>query len=408
MINIIVVEDNPNKKEKIRMLIENSIDIPKENIDYAPNVNFAKRLIYKKSYDLMILDLVLPLDNDEIPKPETGLGFLDDLHSSPQIKPIIHIVGLTEFSDYIEKYKNKFGDYLWHLINYKAEESDWQEKLKNILYHLIKTKKEFLSNENIKYDYDIAIITAVSKEKDAVLKLDADWSKISILNDSTSYYQGVFARNEKKLKVVSACTPQMGMNAAATLSMKLIYNFRPRYLIMVGILASTKETATHGYGDIIVADQSWDGGAGKITEDNEGKPFFKPGANYLALDADLKERILSYQGNKILSQIRDNCQFKKPNTILQLHVGPVASVAGVTENREIVEELEKHQRKIIGIEMETYGVFYSANNCSNPKPKVISIKSISDFANTDKNDIYQEYASYTSSEFMYQFVLNEL
>lgn len=408
MINIIVVEDNASKNEKIRKLIENSIDIPKENIDYAIDIKSAKVLIYKKSYDLMILDLVLPSDADDEPKPENGLGFLDDIHSSPQIKPITHIIGLTEFSEYIEKYKDKFANYLWHLINFKAEEVDWQEKLKNMLYHLLRARTEFLHKENVKYDYDIAIVTSILKEFDAVKRLSANWEKLQIENDATSYYKGFFQNDVKKLKVVTACAPQMGMNASATLSMKLIDHFRPRFLVIVGITACTKEKDSHGYGDIIIADQSWDGGAGKISEDSAGNPFFTPSAHYLPLDTDLKERLAAYIGDPMLGNIRDNCPYKKPNTVLQLHIGPVASVAGVTENVAVVEELKRHQRKIIGLEMETYGVFYSAYNCTNPKPKSISIKSISDYANTEKNDLFQEYAAYTSAEFLQYFALREL
>ena len=146
MLNIIVVEDNENKKQEIKKLIESSIDIPDEKVDYAMNVKSAKQFIYKKSYDFMILDLVLPLDEDDDPKPQNGIGFLNDIHSSPQIKPVTHIVGLTGFSEFIDQYKANFENYLWHLIDYKAEEVDWKEKLKTLIFHLIRTRLRFLES----------------------------------------------------------------------------------------------------------------------------------------------------------------------------------------------------------------------------------------------------------------------
>src|SRR5690242_6434078 len=147
MLKIIVVEDNPTKKAKIQNLIESSIDIPKSNIDYAADIKSAKRLIYTKSYDFMILDLVLPLEEEGEATPQNGIDFLSAIHSNPQIKPITHIVGLTGFSEYLEKYRENFEFHLWQLIDYKAEEFDWQEKLKNLLYHLIKVRSEFLQRE---------------------------------------------------------------------------------------------------------------------------------------------------------------------------------------------------------------------------------------------------------------------
>jgi nucleoside phosphorylase len=194
------------------------------------------------------------------------------------------------------------------------------------------------------------------------------------------------------------------------LTMKLIQNFRPRYLIMTGIMASTKDKSegSFGFGDIILTDECWDGGAGKISEDNQGGTIFQASAKHLTLNADIKEIARSYQLDATLfNNIREK-SILKPKTVLELHIGPTTSVAGVIENSEVIKQLKSHDRKLLGLDMETYGVFYAANNCSNPKPVAISIKSISDFADTAKNDQFQQYAAYTSAYFMYHFVLNEL
>jgi len=58
--------------------------------------------------------------------------------------------------------------------------------------------------------------------------------------------------------------------------------------------------------------------------------------------------------------------------------------------------------------MEIFGVFYSANNGFNPKPKPMAIKSVCDFSDKEKADNYQKYAAFTSAQFMYDFILTEL
>lgn len=408
MINIIVVEDSLNKRNKISKLINSSLDISEDYIHYANDVKAAKRFIYKKSYDLMILDLVLPLEDGDDPKPENGLNFLKDIHSNPQIKPITHIVGLTEFSEYLEEYQNKFANHLWQLINYKAEEVDWQEKLKHMLYHLVKTRTEFLQRDNLEYDYDIAILTALQDpELTEILALNADWKELKFGDDATRYHSGTFKNDNKKLKVIAASSPQMGMVATSSLAMKLIHNFRPRFIIMTGIAAGIKGESN--FGDILVADQTYDGTSGKITTNHEGTKGFSPNPTPISLDADIKERIRSYQSNnELFFKIKNEWRGIKPQTELNLIVGPVVSVPYVIQNEEELMNLKVNQRKLIGLEMETYGLFYSANNGFNPKPIPISIKSVCDFGDKEKADNFQKYAAFTSAKFLYEFALKEL
>ncbi|HNP66686.1 MAG TPA: response regulator [Aequorivita sp.] len=410
MIKILIVEDTPAKLDKIKQLFNDETKPESIQITEVDNVKTAKRLLYKQSYDLMILDLVLPFESGDLnPNYKNGIDFLDDIYGNPSIIKPIHIVGLTEFSELKPEYENKFHKQLNILIDYQQDSFNWREQLKGILWMLVEKEEKFFQRRNNQYNYDIAIITAVDIEFKAIMNLDAQWELEKVENDATSYYKGVFKNKNKELRVIAASAPQMGMNASSALSMKLIYNFRPKYLVMTGIAACTQSRDNYGFGDILVADQSWDGGAGKITEKADGEAIFLPSANYLSLDADLKEKINLYKTNdSLFVAIRNGSKHSKSNTMLQLHVGPLASVAGVTENTAIIELLKKHQRKIIGLEMETYGVFYSANNCSNPKPKPLSIKSICDFADTNKNDNYQEYAAYTSAQFFYQFAINEL
>jgi len=408
MITIIVVEDNPSKTAKIQNLIESSIDIPKSNIEYVSDIKSAKKILYKRTFDFMILDLVLPLEYGDEVYPQNGIDFLNDIHSNPQIKPITHIVGLTEFSEYLEKYRKNFENHLWQLINYKAEETDWKEKLKNLLFHLVKIRKEFLNRENLDYDYDVAIITALEDpELTQVLQLDGNWNELKYDNDATVYHQGEFRRDHKNFKIVAASSPQMGMVAASTLCMKMIHNFRPKYIIMPGIAAGIKGVAN--FGDIIVADQTYDGTSGKITASQEGERKFSPNPTPLVLDADIKEKFRAYKTKSdYLFKIKRKWQGNVPDTELNLLIGPVVSVPYVIQNEKELINLKEHQRKLVGLEMETYGIFYSAYNGFNPKPIPLSIKAVCDFGDKHKEDNYQKFAAFTSATFMYDFILNEL
>lgn len=138
--------------------------------------------------------------------------------------------------------------------------------------------------------------------------------------------------------------------------------------------------------------------------------YIQPAANHLSLNRDISEKFRSFKDNNaLLRKIKDNwLPGKVPNTELQIHIGSMASVAGVIENESIIRQLKIKDRKLLGLEMEAYGMYFSCANCGNPKPIAVALKSISDFASTGKNDIYQNYSAYTSVNVTYEFIKTQL
>jgi len=88
---------------------------------------------------------------------------------------------------------------------------------------------------------------------------------------------------------------------------------------------------------------------------------------------------------------------------LKAVLGPVASGAAVVADPTIVQRVQGHARKVVGIDMETYGVFFASQNACKPRPAVISIKSVVDFADSKKDDSAHPYAAFTSAQFLWEF-----
>jgi nucleoside phosphorylase/CheY-like chemotaxis protein len=409
MFKILIVEDDTEKLRNITQTLAGIDGINVDSIDHSLDAFGAKKSMRENFYDLLILDISIPQRISEAIDPEGGIKLLHEIIQRTIYKVPTHIIGLTAHETVFQKAVNDFSFQILSVINYSQTDIEWQSKLINGVKQRINSKQIANIPQPI-YNYDIGIITALDKELDAVKALSSKWEKVSFPNDASPYWETLFTKNDKSFRVIAACAPQMGMNASAVLSMKLIYNFRPRYLFMTGIAASVKDIETHGYGDVIVINESWDGGAGKITQTKDGENEFLPTANHLKLDSDMAEKIRNIKDNSsLLRQIKDKWKPNaSPNTELTVHIGSIATVAGVIENKAVVAELKSKDRKLLGLELEIYGMYYSAFNCSNPKPTPIGIKSISDFANTDKNDMYQAYAAYTSAQVMYEFIMSEL
>jgi nucleoside phosphorylase len=288
----------------------------------------------------------------------------------------------------------------WQLLRYAFDSAAWQDVLGKKAVYITGTLAGMRSEEE--YQTDLVILTALKEiELDAVLSLPCEWKSLRRNQDDTYYYEGRIETEGGPLNVVCCAAIEMGMAATACLATKVIYNFSPRYLAMAGITAGI----SGNFGDVIFADQSWDYGAGKVINSPGAESAFKPGPNYIAVDAELKEKVQHFKQSQgaILHQIESRWQGNAPTSRLSLHVGPVASGAAVVESQEIIDAIRTHNRKLIGVEMEVYGSFLACRTAKSPRPKCFAAKSICDFGAPPKTDEYQKYAAFTSAQFVYEF-----
>jgi nucleoside phosphorylase len=156
----------------------------------------------------------------------------------------------------------------------------------------------------------------------------------------------------------------------------------------------------------LIAQLSFDSGSGKNSLDGNGTSRFEPDFRTIELNRDLTEELQACVGKCLfLDDIYNSWVYgNRPKSRVSVHLGPFASGSSVVVDPSKLDLIKEHQRKLIGIDMEAYGVYYAANNCSKPKPKaVISMKSISDFADQRKSDDFQGYASYTSAQYAFRF-----
>jgi nucleoside phosphorylase len=183
--------------------------------------------------------------------------------------------------------------------------------------------------------------------------------------------------------------------------MKMINSFKPKYVAMTGITAGIKGKTQHG--DIVVADPAWDWGSGKWVS-SDGKLTFSQAPHQLSLNTSLRSKFKLFSRNKaVMSQIKSDWMGDAPSYELVLHVGPLASGASVLADGKTIEEIRRQHRQLLGVEMETYGLYVAAEEAPSPKPQYFSIKSVVDFGDGEKDDKFQKYAAFTSTRALKYF-----
>ncbi len=176
MIKILIVEDDKHKQGTIKKVILDGNNILDEDVIITNCTKDARKLLYTNYFDLMILDLVLPVECGGEVDAKFGAKFLDEIQSNPAIKPPIHIVGLSGFSDKVTEYHEQFSKKLWNLIEYEADSCIWQDKLNSIVQHLVKTRQDFL-NSDVEKQLGI-ILNKLKIENYPIVFLGHSWKNI--------------------------------------------------------------------------------------------------------------------------------------------------------------------------------------------------------------------------------------
>lgn len=266
------------------------------------------------------------------------------------------------------------------------------------------------ASDNESFKSDIGIVCALEfPELSAVMSSFggiSSWTETGDARHTHVYRETKITTNSgKELRVVATTSTSMGLTAAAIATTQLIFQFRPRLVVMIGIAAGTKSGGKQ-FGDVLVADPSVDYNSGKVIL-AEGIREFQPDPYPIGLNPRLRSVLQKYRGaESLFREIRSRWKGSSPIEANRLHVGPVGAADQVIDDATRVLEIQKNWRKLIGVEMETYGVYRAVHESPDPKPRVVSFKAVCDFA-AEKSDSWQNYAAFVAAEFASEFLKRE-
>jgi nucleoside phosphorylase len=257
---------------------------------------------------------------------------------------------------------------------------------------------------------DVGIICALEHpELAAVLNAvggPGKWKEVGDARHAHIYREASLTTTDgPDLRLIATTSTSMGLTAAAIATTQLVLQFRPRLVVMIGIAAGTRAGGKQ-FGDVLVADPSVDYNSGKVVLAG-GIREFQPDPYPIGLNPRLRSVLQKYRGpHSLFAEIRKRWKGTLPADGNRLHLGPVGAADQVIDDETRVLEIQKNWRKLIGVEMETYGVYRAVDEAPEPKPRVASFKAVCDFA-AEKTDSWQEYAAFVAAEFTIGFLARE-
>jgi nucleoside phosphorylase len=237
----------------------------------------------------------------------------------------------------------------------------------------------------------VVIITALDEEL-AALSDYFDLSDAKFFQEaSLAYYynaDAIFTPYGQCYSVAITClNNQMGNTNAGIVATHAMYALKPSYIFMFGIAGGFKNQVD--LADVILPDKIIYCALGKQTNNHEE---IRP--EPLRTDAFLLKWLHTYQ-------------WLYPSKNYNVKIGPFAVTEQVIAKAEAVADIQRMHPKMIGIEMESYGVGLAAFKSAHDV-KFMAIRGVSDHADDQKNDSYRNKALSNAADFLMGFLKSGL
>ncbi|TLY45133.1 MAG: hypothetical protein E6K54_08940, partial [Gammaproteobacteria bacterium] len=82
---------------------------------------------------MLILDLFLPLRNDQQPINTGGKYIVDQIMRNKEIKPPTYLIGLTQYDELIDDFHP-----IWKALKYDPTSISWKQSLRELLIYVSK------------------------------------------------------------------------------------------------------------------------------------------------------------------------------------------------------------------------------------------------------------------------------
>ncbi len=241
------------------------------------------------------------------------------------------------------------------------------------------------------FSVDMLIVTALPEELAALDVLFDFRNQPVLIGKSTYCYVNeniVCETTGESFSAAVLCLNAMGNTNAGIDVANALQNLNAAYVFMFGIAGGVKSEVD--LADVIVPDKVFYNAHGKqYSSHRDSRP------EVLKIDPILLQRLHTYNFHS------------ESEKDYKVRVGPLAVGEQVIASSNSVSELQKLHAKMVGIEMESYGVGLAVLK-SGQASSFVAIRGISDHADEIKNDGYRSKALKNAADFFVGFIKSGL
>ncbi|MEE3923323.1 hypothetical protein [Pseudomonas viridiflava] len=378
---IFVLEDNDDKFNAVIELINQKSMLEPPRIERAKSFLHAQRALERDQYDVLILDLVVPLRPDGIPEDVTSdiSAMRLDEECKNRNTPAL---ALTQFEEKAEEGFRSLNNLGVTVVTYAPGGGHW-----------IIAIDRFIELYQPPLKYDFVIICALRKERDAYHSLGYAIGEEVIIDDLSCKVLSL-----GDLRGLVVVPTRMGLVSSAITTTKCIERFKPKLIGMSGICAGFDNTSK--IYDVIVPERCYQHDSGKWTDEG-----FIMEPYHAALDESVRlriDRILNGSGfceALVKDIVPGSTEFPPEASSISCSAKLAVSSSGssVVASNSQSEEMKTYHRKGAAFEMESYAL-YDAAVSSCHKPIFFSAKSVVDNGSVTKGDAYHRIACLVSAK----------
>ena len=371
-------------------------------VTLASSTDDALAILGRRRFDVIVLDVMMP-PGKALDAIDTAGGFRTGISLARTIShkwPKSRIVALTSCLDHevLKWFAGRprmtcFGKAQVPPVELPARISEF-----------IEAEDDLATNPNPSFDKDtvpmrtkcdVAILTALPKELDAVLRQTDNWSvSLGRNQESDRKYHTCVTKNG--LSVVAACALGMGQLNAALLARNFLDDWSPRKMFLVGIAGGLSDDVR--LGDIVIAEQIVDYEVGKVSSSG-----VSPRWSVYRSDSALLSNLLNVRDSAWKEHIKTPRPEGEKSDVPKVHFGVILSGNKVIADQATAGALSSVWSRAAAIEMEAAGIAAALYQSPEHVPFVM-IKAICDRADAAKNDDWQLYAADASAAFVWAFI----
>lgn len=384
--NILILEDCEVKLEKIRKIIEISVDDSQITICKC-FFDFTKESSSKK-YDIIVVDLVVPQFKDSNDTIDASEYILEPIRTIGCHNFCTPTIAITQHKDAAVDNFELLNSHDITILTYSHEDDSWISPL-----------VQKLQSNIPRLTYDFVIVCALDKEAEAFSEAGYQIGPIRCL-------MGIKFRtiNIKNKRGIIAIPVRMGLVSSAITSSRAIDIFNPKLVCMSGICAGIDGKAD--VYDVIIPESCHQHDSGKWTNDGFIPELYSVQIQHklrllieeiTSTDEFLNEISTGYVASN--EELPPNINSINP----KVKIATTSSGSSVIADNKMLKVVENTHKRMTAFEMESYSLYESARQALSA-PMCFSAKCVVDNGNENKGDEYHRIAAIVSAKSVYKIL----